>query len=132
MTTNNSFPRTQDLIQSVQRQVQTLIERTDAYNMQVSQDWETFRWSRVRLLSDPASKLIRMKVHVFSDSALCVGASRHKKRTMRSKRVCGNSEQMKQSKKNRKPYEDSLKRNFIWGYFLKSKGIRYFQKRNLR
>ena len=37
---NNSFPRTHDFIQSVQRQVQTLIERKDAHNVQVSQDWK--------------------------------------------------------------------------------------------
>ena len=60
---------------SGQRQVQTLTERRDAYNMQVSQDWKTFRWSRITLLSDTAGKLIRMKVHVFSDSTLCVGVS---------------------------------------------------------
>ena len=36
---NNSFPRTQDFTQSVQRQVQKLIERKDAHNMPVSQDW---------------------------------------------------------------------------------------------
>ena len=59
----------------VQRQVQTLIERKDAYNMQVSQDWKTFRWSRIALLGDPAAKLNRMKVHLLSDSTLCVGIS---------------------------------------------------------
>ena len=56
----------QDLIQSVQRQVKTLIERKDAYNMHTLQDWNTFQWSRLTLLSDPAAKLIKMKVH-------CVG-----------------------------------------------------------
>ena len=73
MAMNRSFPRTQDLILSVRRQVKTLIERTDAYNKQKLQDWNTFRWSRITLLSDPAATLIRMKVHVFSDSTLCVG-----------------------------------------------------------
>ena len=62
----HKFPRTQYLIQSVQR-------HKDAYNMPILQDWNTFRWSRVALLSAPAAKLIRMKVHVFSDSTLCVG-----------------------------------------------------------
>ena len=75
MATNKSFPQTQVLIQTMQRQVQTLIERKDSYMMQVSQDWKTFRWSRTTLLSNPAAKLIRMKVHVFSDSTLCVGIS---------------------------------------------------------
>ena len=37
---NRSFPRTQVLTQSVQRQVQALMERKDAYNMQVLQDWK--------------------------------------------------------------------------------------------
>ena len=37
---NKSFPRTQDFTQSVQRQVQALIEREDAHNMPVSQDWK--------------------------------------------------------------------------------------------
>ena len=49
--------------------VQTLIERKDAYIMQVShvsQDRKTCRWSR---------STIKMKVHVFSDSTLCVGVS---------------------------------------------------------
>ena len=39
---------------------------------QVLQDWNTFRWARISLLCDPAAKLIRMKVHVFSDSTLWV------------------------------------------------------------
>ena len=42
-----------------------LIDRKDAYNDQILQDWNTFRWY-------PAAKLTRMKVHVFSDSTLCV------------------------------------------------------------
>ena len=75
MAMNKSFPRTQDWIQSAQRQVKTLIDRQDAYNMQVLQDWNTFRWSRITLLSGPAAKLFRMKDHVFSDSTLCVGVS---------------------------------------------------------
>ena len=72
---NESFPRIQDLIQSVQRQMQTMIQRKDVYNMQIWQDWNTFRWSRITLLNDSAAKLITMKVHVFSDSQLCVGVS---------------------------------------------------------
>ena len=75
VTMNKSVPSTQVLIQSVQRQVHTLFERIDTYMMQVLQDWKTFRWSRITLLSDPAAKLMRMKVHVFSDSTLCVGIS---------------------------------------------------------
>ena len=67
----NIFTTTQDLIQSVQRQMQSLIERKDAYNVQVSKDWKTFRWSRMTLLSDPEAALISMKVHVFPDSILC-------------------------------------------------------------
>ena len=63
-----------DLIQAVQRQVKTLIDRKDAHNKQILKDWNTFRWSRIMLLSDPAAELIRMKVHV-SDSILCVGVS---------------------------------------------------------
>ena len=63
------------LTKSLQRQVQTLIERTDAYNMQPLQDWKTFRWSRNTLLSGPAAKLFRMKVRVFSDCTMCVGVS---------------------------------------------------------
>ena len=62
---NKHCARTQVLTQSVQRQVQTLIELKDAYKMQVLQDWRTFRWSRITLLSDPAATMIRMKVHVF-------------------------------------------------------------------
>ena len=75
MAMNKRSPRTQDWIQSAQRQVKTLIDRKDAYNMQVLQDWNTFRWSRITLLSGPAAKLFRMKDHVFSDSTLCVGVS---------------------------------------------------------
>ena len=43
--------------------------------MHILQDWNTFRWSRLTLLTDPAANLIRMKVHVLSDSSLCVGVS---------------------------------------------------------
>ena len=75
MAMSRSFPRTHDSIQSVQRKVQTLVERKDAYNMQIVHAWNTFRWSRITLLSDPAAELIRMKVHVFSDSTLCAGIS---------------------------------------------------------
>ena len=57
--------RTQDSIQSVQRQVRN-IDRS--HNMQIFQEWNTFRGSRSTLLSDPAAKLIRIKAHVFSDS----------------------------------------------------------------
>ena len=70
MAMKKSFPRTQDLIQSVQRQVKTLVERKYAYNMQISQDCNTIRWSRVALLGYLGAKLIRMKVYVFSDSTL--------------------------------------------------------------
>ena len=52
-----------------------MIDRKDAYDMKILQDWNTFRWSRIMLLNDPAAKLIRMKAHVFSDSTLCVGVS---------------------------------------------------------
>ena len=62
------------MIQSVRRHVNILIDGKDAYNMQVFQDWNTFRWSRITLLSDPAAKLIRMKV-IFSESTSCVGVS---------------------------------------------------------
>ena len=62
-------------MQSVQPQVKTQIDRKDAYNTQMLQDWNTLRWSRITLLSDPAAKLISMKVHVFSDSTMCVGIS---------------------------------------------------------
>ena len=68
MAMNKSFPRTQDLIQSVQPQVETLIERKDEYTLQVSQGWKTFRWSRITLLSDPAANLIQMKVQTCSQT----------------------------------------------------------------
>ena len=76
MATSKSFPRTHDLIQSGQRQVAPLIECKDAYNMQIVQEWNTFRWSRVTLLSDPTANLIRIKVHVFSQILRCVLGSR--------------------------------------------------------
>ena len=69
---NKSFPRTLVFMESVQRQAQTLINRKDTYNMQVSQDWKTFRWSRITLLSDTATEWIRMKVHVCSNNTLRV------------------------------------------------------------
>ena len=37
---------------------------------------------------------------------------------------------MKQSKEKSKPYQNSLKRNFIQDYFLKSQGSRYSQRQN--
>ena len=55
--------------------IEKMIDRKDAYNMQILQDCSAFRWSRITLLSDPAAKLIRMILHVFSDSTLCVGVS---------------------------------------------------------
>ena len=55
--------------------MQTLIKCKYAYNMQVSQDCKTHRWSRITLLSDPEAKLINMIVHMFSASSLCVGVS---------------------------------------------------------
>ena len=39
--------------------------------MQIQQDWNTFRWSRVTLLSDPAAKVLRMNVRVFSIHIVC-------------------------------------------------------------
>ena len=48
------IPRTQDLIVTVQRQVKTLIDHKDTYNMQIL---NTFRLSRISLLSDPAATL---------------------------------------------------------------------------
>ena len=54
---NKSLHRTQDLIQSERRQVNTLIECKDAYNMQMLQDWSPFRCSRITMLSDPAAKI---------------------------------------------------------------------------
>ena len=50
MAMNRSFPRTQDSIQSVQGQVKALIGCKDAYNMQIFQDWSTFRWPRITIL----------------------------------------------------------------------------------
>ena len=72
---HKSFPSTQDLKQSAHRQVKILIDRKNAYNMQVSKDSNTFRWSRTTLSGDSAAKLIRMKVRVFSEFTLCVGVS---------------------------------------------------------
>ena len=43
--------------------------------MQILRDCNTFRWSSIALPNDPTAKLIRMKVHMFSDSTLCVGVS---------------------------------------------------------
>ena len=44
---------------SVQRPVKTLIERKDAYNLQILQNWSAFRWSIITMLSDPPAKLIK-------------------------------------------------------------------------
>ena len=55
--------------------VKILIDRKDSYNMQILQDWKTFRWSGNTWLSNAAAKSIRMKVHVFSGSTSCVGVS---------------------------------------------------------
>ena len=42
MAMNERLPRTQGLLKSLQQKMQTLIERKDAYNLQVLQDWKTF------------------------------------------------------------------------------------------
>ena len=55
MAMNQSFPRTQDLIQSVQRQVKILIISYASLAR-----LEHISRSRIRLLVDPAAKLIRM------------------------------------------------------------------------
>ena len=75
MAKNRSYPCTHDLIQSGQRQVKTPIGRQNVYMLQFLQDWNTFRWSRILLLGDPAANFIRMKVHVFSDPTLRLGVS---------------------------------------------------------
>ena len=43
--------------------------------MQVLQAWKTLRWPRLTLLTGPAAGLVKMKVHVYSDSILRVGVS---------------------------------------------------------
>ena len=48
MAMNDSFPRTKNLIQSVQRQLKMLIERNGAYNLQIFQDWNAFRCQELR------------------------------------------------------------------------------------
>ena len=48
-------------------------DAVDAYNMQISQDWNTFRWSRLTLLSFPAAKINQDEIRVLT--ALCVGVS---------------------------------------------------------
>ena len=45
-----------------------------------------------------------------------------------SKRFPENSEQMALTKENKKPYQDSLKRNFAQDHFLKSKEIKFSQR----
>ena len=60
---NKSFPKTQALIQSVQRQVQKLVDSNMVYNVKVTQDWHTLRWSRITWVNDPAA------------TAKCVGIS---------------------------------------------------------
>ena len=51
------------------------IAKTRAYIVQILQDQNTFRLSRITLLRGPPAKLIRMKVLVFSDSTLVVAVS---------------------------------------------------------
>ena len=64
---NKSFPTTQALIQSVQQQVQAVVDSNISYNMKVR---ETLRLSSITLLNDTAATLIRLKIHVVSDSTL--------------------------------------------------------------
>ena len=64
---NKSFPTTQALIQSVQQQVQAVVDSNISYNMKVR---ETLRLSSITLLNDTAAKLIRLTNHVVSDSTL--------------------------------------------------------------
>ena len=64
---NKSFPTTQALIQSVQQQVQAFVDSNISYNMKVR---ETLRLSSITLLNDTAATLIRLKIHVVSDSTL--------------------------------------------------------------
>ena len=49
-----------------------LTDRKETYNVQILQDWKTFRWSRITVLSDPVAKLIRMKgSRVFRFHMMC-------------------------------------------------------------
>ena len=64
---NKSFPTTQALIQSVQQQVQAVVDSNMSDNMKVR---ETLRLSSITLLNDTAATLIRLKIHVVSDSTL--------------------------------------------------------------
>ena len=64
---NKSFPTTQAFIQSVQQQVQAVVDSNISYNMKVR---ETLRLSSITLLNDTAATLIRLKIHVVSDSTL--------------------------------------------------------------
>ena len=64
---NKSFPTTQALIQSVQQQGQAVVDSNISYNMKVR---ETLRLSSITLLNDTAATLIRLKIHVVSDSTL--------------------------------------------------------------
>ena len=47
MMMEESFPRTHDLIQPVQRQVKIMIGRNDAENMQILQEWNILRCSTI-------------------------------------------------------------------------------------
>ena len=42
----------------------------NACNVQILQNLNTFRWSRMTLMNDPSTRWIKIKIHVFSDSTL--------------------------------------------------------------
>ena len=46
-------------------------------------DWNTVPWMRTTLLNDRAVELSKAKVHVFSDSVLCLGRNNEYPRSVR-------------------------------------------------
>ena len=64
MAINKRLPSPQDLIQSVQRQVKILIDRKDEYKVEILQDWNAFRCSRIYVAgrSGEISRVLRIHI----------------------------------------------------------------------
>ena len=75
MAMEKRFPRTQDWIQSVQRQVQTLIDRIDRTQYAGIAGLEDFSLVKNYVTEWSSCKIIKIRVRLFSDYTFFIGVS---------------------------------------------------------
>ena len=70
ITRNTDFEKVEQLFDISQKLI--LNQSEDIFGISTI-DWNTIPWMRTTLLHDRAVKLSKAKVHIFSDSELCLG-----------------------------------------------------------